>query len=172
SLPRSYIYQKRWVKLDADYLRYFDSEKDAYSKRFIPVSSISRVAGIGDQKFEVITNNRNFVFRAESDADRNEWIRTLQQIAEERKSKALERTLVSPTTNGAADPADKSGFLELRGFKHKLLVAVAGDKVFLYKNAEDYRLGIGITYIEMNVGNVKEVDRRGFDLTTPYRIFR
>ncbi|KAK1210049.1 ARAP1 protein, partial [Pygoscelis papua] len=164
-------YQKRWVKLDADYLRYFDSEKDAYSKRFIPVSSISRVAGIGDQKFEVITNNRNFVFRAESDADRNEWIRTLQQIAEERKSKALERTLVSPTTNGAADPADKSGFLELRGFKHKLLVAVAGDKVFLYKNAEDYRLGIGITYIEMNVGNVKEVDRRGFDLTTPYRIF-
>ncbi|KAF1510032.1 Arf-GAP with Rho-GAP domain, ANK repeat and PH domain-containing protein 1, partial [Eudyptula minor novaehollandiae] len=164
-------YQKRWVKLDADYLRYFDSEKDAYSKRFIPVSSISRVAGIGDQKFEVITNNRNFVFRAESDADRNEWIRTLQQIAEERKSKALERTLVSPTTNGAADPADKSGFLELRGFKHKLFVAVAGDKVFLYKNAEDYRLGIGITYIEMNVGNVKEVDRRGFDLTTPYRIF-
>ncbi|KAF1421011.1 Arf-GAP with Rho-GAP domain, ANK repeat and PH domain-containing protein 1, partial [Spheniscus magellanicus] len=164
-------YQKRWVKLDADYLRYFDSEKDAYSKRFIPVSSIARVAGVGDQKFEVITNNRNFVFRAESDADRNEWIRTLQQIAEERKSKALERTLVSPTANGAADPADKSGFLELRGFKHKLFVAVAGDKVFLYKNAEDYRLGIGITYIEMNVGNVKEVDRRGFDLTTPYRIF-
>lgn len=27
SLPRSYIYQKRWVKLDSDYLRYFDSEK-------------------------------------------------------------------------------------------------------------------------------------------------
>ncbi|KFQ92541.1 Arf-GAP with Rho-GAP domain, ANK repeat and PH domain-containing protein 1, partial [Nipponia nippon] len=167
----SYIYQKRWVKLDADYLRYFDTEKDAYSKRFIPVSSISRVASVGDQKFEVITNNRHFVFRAESDADRNEWIRTLQQIAEERKNKALERTLMSPTTNGAANLADKSGFLELRGFKHKLFVAVVGDKVFLYKNVEDYRLGIGITYIEMNVGNVKEVDRRGFDLTTPYRIF-
>ncbi|CAM9603823.1 unnamed protein product [Bubo scandiacus] len=165
----SYIYQKRWVKLDGDYLRYFDSEKDTYSKRFIPVSSISRIASVGDQKFEVITNNRNFVFRAESDADRNEWIRTLQQIAEERRSK--ERLSMSPTANGATDPADKSGFLELRGFKHKLFVAVAGDKVFLYKNAEDYRLGIGITYIEMNVGNVKEVDRRGFDLTTPYRIF-
>ncbi|XP_064297678.1 arf-GAP with Rho-GAP domain, ANK repeat and PH domain-containing protein 1 isoform X1 [Phalacrocorax carbo] len=165
----SYIYQKRWVKLDADYLRYFDSEKDAYSKRFIPVSSISRVASIGDQKFEVITNNRTFVFRAESDADRNKWMQTLQQIAEERKSK--ERMSMSLPANGAADLADKSGFLELRGFKHKLFVVVAGDKVFLYKNAEDYRLGIGITYIEMNVGNVKEVDRRGFDLTTPYRIF-
>ncbi|NXS14965.1 ARAP1 protein, partial [Neodrepanis coruscans] len=173
SPPRSYIYQKRWVKLDPDYLRYFDSEKDAYSKRLIPVSSISRVTSVGDQKFEVITNNRNFVFRAESDADRNEWIRTLQQIAEERKSKALERTsLMSLATDSTTEPADKSGFLELRGFKHKLFVVVAGDKVFLYKNAEDYRLGIGITYIEMNVGNVKEVDRRGFDLTTPYRIFR
>ncbi|NXF73215.1 ARAP1 protein, partial [Sclerurus mexicanus] len=167
----SYIYQKRWVKLDADYLRYFDSEKDAYSKRLIPVSSISRITSVGDQKFEVITNNRNFVFRAESDADRNEWIRTLQQTAEERKSKALERTSMSLATDSATEPADKSGFLELRGFKHKLFVVVAGDKVFLYKNAEDYRLGIGITYIEMNVGNVKEVDRRGFDLTTPYRIF-
>ncbi|NXE15701.1 ARAP1 protein, partial [Lophotis ruficrista] len=170
SLRRSYIYQKRWVKLDADYLRYFDGEKDAYSKRFIPVSSISRVASVGDQKFEVVTNNRNFVFRAESDADRNEWIRTLQQIAEERKSKTPERTSAPPAANGA-DSADKSGLLELRGFKHRLFVAVAGDKVFLYKNAEDYRLGIGITYIEMNVGNVKEVDRRGFDLTTPYRTF-
>ncbi|NXJ22254.1 ARAP1 protein, partial [Dicrurus megarhynchus] len=167
----SYIYQKRWVKLDADYLRYFDSEKDTYSKRLIPVSSISRVASVGDQKFEVVTNNRNFVFRAENDADRNEWIRTLQQIAEERKSKAPERTLMSSATDSATELADKSGFLELRGFKHKLFVVVAGDKVFLYKNAEDYQLGIGITYIEMNVGNVKEVDRRGFDLTTPYRIF-
>lgn len=26
-LFRSYIYQKRWVRLDADYLRYFDSNK-------------------------------------------------------------------------------------------------------------------------------------------------
>ncbi|NXI29291.1 ARAP1 protein, partial [Sterrhoptilus dennistouni] len=144
---------------------------DTYSKRLIPVSSISRVSSIGDQKFEVVTNNRNFVFRAENDADRNEWIRTLQQIAEERKSKAPERTSMSLAIDSATELVDKSGFLELRGFKHKLFVVVAADKVFLYKNAEDYRLKIGITYIEMNVGNVKEVDRRGFDLTTPYRIF-
>uniref|UniRef100_A0A8C3CM13 ArfGAP with RhoGAP domain, ankyrin repeat and PH domain 1 n=1 Tax=Cairina moschata TaxID=8855 RepID=A0A8C3CM13_CAIMO len=144
---------------------------DAYSKRFIPVSSISRVASVGDQKFEVVTTNRNFVFRAESDAERNEWMQTLQQAAEERKGKAPERTPVPPPAPDATEPGDKSGFLELRGFKHKLFVAVAGDKVFLYKNSEDYRQGIGITYIEMNVGNVKEVDRRGFDLTTPYRIF-
>ena len=65
-------------------------------------------------------------------ADRNEWIWTLQQVVEERKGKAPERTSLPSATA----PADKSGFLELRGFKHKLFVAVAGDKVFLYKNAE------------------------------------
>lgn len=43
--------------------------QDTYSKRFIPVSSISRVASVGDQKFEVVTNNRNFVFRAENDGE-------------------------------------------------------------------------------------------------------
>lgn len=37
---------------------------------------------------------------------------------------------------------------------------------------QDYHIGVGITSIEMNVGNVKDSDRRNFDLTTPYRIFR
>ncbi|XP_062983427.1 arf-GAP with Rho-GAP domain, ANK repeat and PH domain-containing protein 1 isoform X2 [Elgaria multicarinata webbii] len=167
----SYIYQKRWVKLDGDYLRYFDSEKDIYSKRLIPVSSITRVAAIGDQKFEVITNNRTFAFRAESDADRNEWIKALQKTVAERKSKHSDRASVFQVASSSLDSVDKCGPLELRGFKNKLYVVAAGEKVFLYKNAEDFRLGIGITYIEMNVGNVKDVDRRGFDLTTPYRIF-
>lgn len=35
---------------------------------------------------------------------------------------------------------------------------------------QDYRIGVGITYINMNVGNVKETDQRSFDLTTPYRL--
>lgn len=37
---------------------------------------------------------------------------------------------------------------------------------------QDYHIGVGITSIEMNVGSVKETDRRSFDLITPYRIFR
>uniref|UniRef100_A0A8B9I1H4 ArfGAP with RhoGAP domain, ankyrin repeat and PH domain 1 n=1 Tax=Anser brachyrhynchus TaxID=132585 RepID=A0A8B9I1H4_9AVES len=142
------------------------SRPDAYSKRFIPVSSISRVASVGDQKFEVVTNNRNFVFRAESDGEC--WGRL--PVANPDPTAGPFPSSWQPLTPGTSPP-QPDGFLELRGFKHKLFVAVAGDKVFLYKNSEDYRQGIGITYIEMNVGNVKEVDRRGFDLTTPYRIF-
>uniref|UniRef100_A0A8C3VX04 ArfGAP with RhoGAP domain, ankyrin repeat and PH domain 1 n=1 Tax=Catagonus wagneri TaxID=51154 RepID=A0A8C3VX04_9CETA len=167
----SYIYQKRWVRLDASYLQYFDSNKDAYSKRFVPVACISRVAAIGDQKFEVITNNRTFTFRAESDAERKEWIQALQQaVADQRARTRLSSAY--PLGVRGSEPPDHAGSLELRGFKNKLYVAVIGDKVQLYKNLEEYHLGIGITFIDMSVGSVKEAaDRRSFDLTTPYRIF-
>ncbi|XP_011808449.1 PREDICTED: arf-GAP with Rho-GAP domain, ANK repeat and PH domain-containing protein 1 isoform X4 [Colobus angolensis palliatus] len=166
----SYIYQKRWVRLDADHLRYFDSNKDAYSKRFISVACISRVAAIGDQKFEVITNNRTFAFRAESDVERKEWMQALQQAMAEQRARARLSSAYLLGVPGSEQP-DRTGSLELRGFKNKLYVAVVGDKVQLYKNLEEYHLGIGITFIDMSVGNVKEVDRRSFDLTTPYRIF-
>ncbi|XP_038624955.1 arf-GAP with Rho-GAP domain, ANK repeat and PH domain-containing protein 1 isoform X3 [Tachyglossus aculeatus] len=165
----TYIYQKRWVKLDSDYLRYFDSDKDAYSKRFIPVSSISRVATTGDQKFEVITHNRTFAFRAESDAERKEWMQALQQVVDEQRARS--QMSQYPLGFRAPENPDKAGSLELRGVKPKLYVVVMADKVLLYKNLEDYHQGIGITAIEMNVGNVKDGERRGFDLTTPYRIF-
>ncbi|KAM9660564.1 arf-GAP with Rho-GAP domain, ANK repeat and PH domain-containing protein 1 isoform 3-T3 [Trichechus inunguis] len=166
----SYIYQKRWVRLDAEYLQYFDSNKDTYSKRFVPVACISRVAAIGDQKFEVITNNRTFAFRAESDAERKEWMQALQQAMAGQRSQAR---LSDACLLGARGPElpDHAGSLELRGFKSKLYVVVVRDKVQLYRNLEEYHLGIGITFIDMSVGNVKEVDRRSFDLTTPYRIF-
>ncbi|XP_026939083.1 arf-GAP with Rho-GAP domain, ANK repeat and PH domain-containing protein 1 isoform X9 [Sagmatias obliquidens] len=167
----SYIYQKRWVRLDTDHLRYFDSNKDAYSKRFVPVACISRVAAIGDQKFEVITNNRTFAFRAESDVERKEWMQALQQAVAEQRARAR-LSSAHPLGVQGSEPPDRAGSLELRGFKNKLYVAVVGDKVQLYKNLEEYHLGIGITFIDMSVGNVKEAaDRRGFDLTTPYRIF-
>ncbi|TUB03088.1 Arf-GAP with Rho-GAP domain, ANK repeat and PH domain-containing protein 1 [Bagarius yarrelli] len=111
----SLIYQRRWVKLDADYLRYFDSDK------------------------EIVSSSH------------------LKQI--------------SDLTLNPCVTSEMKGYLELRGLRSKLFTAVCGDKVFLYKNSEDYKLGIGITSIDMNVGNVKDMDRRAFDLTTPYRIF-
>ncbi|XP_040820325.1 arf-GAP with Rho-GAP domain, ANK repeat and PH domain-containing protein 1 isoform X2 [Ochotona curzoniae] len=166
----SYIYQKRWVRLDADYLRYFDSNKDAYSKRFVSVACISRVAAISDQKFEVITHNRTFTFRAESDAECKEWLQALQQAVAEHRTQARLSGTYPSGVRGLEQP-DHAGSLELRGFKNKLYVVVVGDKVQLYKNLEEYHLGIGITFIDMSVGNVKEADRRSFDLTTPYHIF-
>ncbi|XP_046719255.1 arf-GAP with Rho-GAP domain, ANK repeat and PH domain-containing protein 1-like [Silurus meridionalis] len=162
----SLIYQRRWVKLDADYLRYFDNDKDVYSKRIIPTSSITAVSSVGDQKFEVVTHNRTFLFRAESDMERNAWVSVLHDIIGSSRLKPSSELTFNPCVT-----SEMRGYLELRGLRSKLYTVVCGDKVFLYKNAEDYKLGIGITAIDMNVGNVKDTDRRAFDLTTPYRIF-
>ncbi|XP_056298098.1 arf-GAP with Rho-GAP domain, ANK repeat and PH domain-containing protein 1-like isoform X2 [Pseudoliparis swirei] len=157
-------YQRRWVKLDVDYLRYFDSDKAVYSKGIISMAFVTNVTSVGELKFEVVTNNRTFIFRAESEAERNSWVSVLQDST---RGRHLRSGAVSSTTPSR----DFQGYLELRGLRPKLYTVVASDKVFLYKNIEDYRIGVGITSIEMNVGNVKEADRRGFDLTTPYRIF-
>ncbi|XP_023648298.1 arf-GAP with Rho-GAP domain, ANK repeat and PH domain-containing protein 1 isoform X4 [Paramormyrops kingsleyae] len=166
----SLIYQRRWVKLDADYLRYFDSEKDIYSKRIIPTSSITSISNVGEQKFEVVTHNRTFAFRAESDLERSEWVSVIQDaVGDHRSSGDVGAHSLGPSS--VPPTPEMQGYLELRGLRSKLYVVVSGDKVFLYKNLEDYKLGIGITSIEMNVGNVKDTDRRSFDLITPYRIF-
>ncbi|KAM3615695.1 uncharacterized protein V6R79_006329 [Siganus canaliculatus] len=157
-------YQRRWVKLDVDYLRYFDNEKEVYSKGLVSTAFITNVTSVGELKFEVVTNNRTFIFRAESEAERTEWVTVLQDCTRGRHL----RTTISPSSPLTPD---RQGYLELRGLRSKLYTVVASDKVFLYKNIEDYRIGVGITSIDMNVGNIKETDRRTFDLTTPYRIF-
>ncbi|XP_044058847.1 arf-GAP with Rho-GAP domain, ANK repeat and PH domain-containing protein 1-like isoform X5 [Siniperca chuatsi] len=157
-------YQRRWVKLDVDYLRYFDNDKEVYSKGIISTAFITNVTSVGELKFEVVTNNRTFIFRAESEVERNDWVTVLQDCTRGRSERST-MSLGSPLT------PDYQGYLELRGLRSKLYTVVASDKVFLYKNIEDYRIGVGITSIEMNVGNVKDTDRRSFDLTTPYRIF-
>ncbi|KAK5605579.1 hypothetical protein CRENBAI_010017, partial [Crenichthys baileyi] len=157
-------YQRRWVKLEVDYLRYFDNEKEVYSKGFISTVFITNVSSVGELKFEVATNNRTFIFRAESEAERNEWVTVLRDYTGGRHSQ-------STINAGSSLAPDSQGYLELRGLRSKLYTVVASDKVFLYKNIDDYRIGVGITSIDMNVGNVKDSDRRSFDLTTPYRIF-
>ncbi|XP_011616377.2 arf-GAP with Rho-GAP domain, ANK repeat and PH domain-containing protein 1 isoform X1 [Takifugu rubripes] len=156
------IYQKRWVKLDPFYLRYFDNEKEVYSKGFISTAFITNVSSVGELKFEVATNNRTFTFRAESDVERGEWVVALEDcIGEKQQLNAI----------GASVVPHFEGFLEHRGLRSKIYTVVLSDKVFLFKNMEDYRIGVGITSIEMNVANVKKTDRRSFEVITPYRLF-
>lgn len=209
------------------------------SKGFISTASITNVNSVGDVKFEVVTNNRTFIFKADSEGENRtlgaplkllgassqslSWfplgsIQSLSFFLAARKNRwvmALHDCVAGRHQQGtmsALPTADYQGYLDLRGFKGKIYVAVALDKVFLYKTqevraphpaesepslppadaaafmyvllmcslictciyclpvAQDQRIGVGITYINMNVGNVRETDQRGFDLTTPYRL--
>ncbi|XP_071188805.1 arf-GAP with Rho-GAP domain, ANK repeat and PH domain-containing protein 1-like isoform X1 [Salvelinus alpinus] len=172
---RSIIFQKRWVMLDAKYLRYFQNEKEVYSKRIIAILSVTEVLNVGEQKFEVVTRNRTFLFRAENNTVREEWVSVLKETIQQRRS-SMEMSLMNFSfTSGQRDSGvsliSKQGYLDMNGLRSKVYVVICADRVFLYGNAEEHSQGVGITYIEMNVGTVKSTDKRSFNLTTFYRTF-
>ncbi|XP_023554884.1 arf-GAP with Rho-GAP domain, ANK repeat and PH domain-containing protein 2 isoform X2 [Octodon degus] len=159
------MFQKRWVKFDGLSISYYNNEKEMYSKGIIPLSAVSTVRVQGDNKFEVVTTQRTFVFRAEKEEERNAWISTLLNAL---KSQSL------PSQSQAAAAPEKCGYLELRGYKAKIFTVLKGSNVWLCKNEQDFKNGLGITIIPMNVANVKQVDRtvkQSFEIITPYRSF-
>uniref|UniRef100_A0A7N5P6E6 Arf-GAP with Rho-GAP domain, ANK repeat and PH domain-containing protein 2 n=1 Tax=Ailuropoda melanoleuca TaxID=9646 RepID=A0A7N5P6E6_AILME len=162
---RKRMFQKRWVKFDGLCISYYNNEKEKYSKGIIPLSAISTVRVQGDNKFEVVTTQRAFVFRVEKEEERNDWISILLN-ALKTQSPALQ-------SQAAAAP-EKCGYLELRGYKAKIFTVLSGNSVWLCKNEQDFKSGLGITIIPMNVANVKQVDRtvkQSFEIITPYRSF-
>ncbi|KAL1789608.1 arf-GAP with Rho-GAP domain, ANK repeat and PH domain-containing protein 2 isoform X1 [Sigmodon hispidus] len=159
------MFQKRWVKFDGFRLSYYNNEREMYSKGIILLTAISTVRAQGDNKFEIVTTQRTFVFRVEKEEERNDWISILLSAL---KSPSLTSQLQ------AAMAPEKCGYLELRGYKAKIFTVLKGNSVWLCKNEQDFKSGLGITIIPMNVANVKQVDRavkQSFEIITPYRSF-
>ncbi|XP_015273680.1 PREDICTED: arf-GAP with Rho-GAP domain, ANK repeat and PH domain-containing protein 2 [Gekko japonicus] len=161
-----HMFQKRWVKFDGDSISYYNNEKEVYSKGIILLSAVSSVRVHGDIKFELVTAHRIFVFRAEKEDERNDWINTILGT--------LQLPPEASRTRSIATPPEKSGYLELKGYKAKIFTLLQGSHVWICKSEQDFRTGYGITVIPMNVANVRQVDRtskQSFEIITPYRSF-
>ncbi|XP_058526207.1 arf-GAP with Rho-GAP domain, ANK repeat and PH domain-containing protein 2 isoform X2 [Ochotona princeps] len=159
------MFQKRWVKFDGLSISYYNNEREMYSKGIIPLSAISTVRVQGDNKFEVVTTQRTFVFRVEKEEERNDWISVLLNALKTQSLTSQSQAVVAP---------EKCGYLELRGYKAKIFTVLRGNSVLLCKNEQDFKSGLGITVIPMNVANVKQVDKtvkQSFEIITPYRSF-
>ncbi|XP_023276619.1 arf-GAP with Rho-GAP domain, ANK repeat and PH domain-containing protein 2 isoform X2 [Seriola lalandi dorsalis] len=161
------VFQRRWVRFDGESLAYYNNDKEMYSKGMILASAIRQVRGLGDNKFEVVTSLRTFIFRAEREGERQEWMETLQ-------------TATRPPACGSQKPSDslshpsstnKRGLLELRGYKGRVLVSLAGSKVRLCKTEQDYKAGLAIAEVELTAANIRDMDRRGFEVNTPFKNF-
>ncbi|MEQ2250272.1 Arf-GAP with Rho-GAP domain, ANK repeat and PH domain-containing protein 3, partial [Ilyodon furcidens] len=63
----NYVFQKRFVKFDGKNLMYFGSEKDVYPKGVIPLAAIQMARSAKDNKFEIVTSHRIFVFRTDNE---------------------------------------------------------------------------------------------------------
>ncbi|NXI48738.1 ARAP2 protein, partial [Chloroceryle aenea] len=160
------VFQKRWVKFDGDSISYYNNEKEVFSKGIILLSAIATVRVHGENKFEVVTSHRTFVFRVDKEEERSDWVNTiLNALKSQSDNNSQSRTSVTP---------EKSGYLELKGYKAKIFILLQGSTVWICKNEQDFKTGFGITLIPMNVANVKQVDRtakQSFEIITPYKSF-
>ncbi|XP_065555402.1 arf-GAP with Rho-GAP domain, ANK repeat and PH domain-containing protein 2 isoform X2 [Lathamus discolor] len=160
------VFQKRWVKFDGDSISYYNNEKEVFSKGIILLSAIATVRVHGENKFEIVTSHRTFVFRVDKEEERNDWVNTmLNALKSQSDNNSQSRTSVVP---------EKSGYLELKGYKAKIFILLQESTVWICKNEQDFKTGFGITLIPMNVANVKQVDRtakQSFEIITPYKSF-
>ncbi|XP_031442972.1 arf-GAP with Rho-GAP domain, ANK repeat and PH domain-containing protein 3 isoform X2 [Clupea harengus] len=160
----NYVFQKRYVKFDGTNLMYFGSEKDPYPKGVIPLAAIQMVRTAKDNKFEVVTSHRTFVFRADNEVHRSKWCSTLQE-------RVKEQLVFGRPRFGTGSHCQKSGSLEFKGTKSKVYVAVNTEQVWIYKSEQCFKNGIGISVIESRGATIRDGKGRSFDLITPYKIF-
>ncbi|NXG89523.1 ARAP3 protein, partial [Stercorarius parasiticus] len=161
----NYVFQRRYVRFDGKNLMYFSSEKEPYPKGVIPLSIIEMARSTKDNKFQVFTSHRIFVFRAENEAQRNEWCSTLQK-------KVTEQRLVGSRPRPANTAhCQKSGILELKGQKSKVFAALSLPEMWLYKSEQFFKMGIAICVIEMRGSTIREAKNRSFELITPFKTF-
>ncbi|KAG8133022.1 hypothetical protein E2320_010841 [Naja naja] len=159
----NYVFQRRFVRFDGKNLMYFNNEKEPYPKGLIPLYIIGMVRSIKDNKFQIITKYRIFVFRAENEAQRNEWCSTLQQKVTDKQN------LCPPTCSSTH--FQKRGYLELKGYKSRLFVILILDEMWLYKSEQFFKMGIAICLIEMHHSTIRDAKGRNFELITPCKIF-
>ncbi|NXQ13608.1 ARAP3 protein, partial [Peucedramus taeniatus] len=161
----NYVFQRRYVRFDGKNLMYFSSEKEPYPKGVIPLSVIEMARSTKDNKFQVITSHRIFVFRAENEAQRNEWCSTLQK-------KVMEQRLVGSRPRPANTAhCQKSGTLELKGQKSKVFAVLSLPEMWLYKSEQFFKMGIAMCFIEMRGSTIREAKSRSFELITPSKTF-
>ncbi|NWW37083.1 ARAP3 protein, partial [Panurus biarmicus] len=161
----NYVFQRRYIRFDGKNLMYFSSEKEPYPKGVIPLSVIEMARSTKDNKFQVITSHRIFVFRAENEAQRNEWCSTLQK-------KVMEQRLVGSRPRPANTAhCQKSGTLELKGQKSKVFATLSLPEMWLYKSEQLFKMGIAMCFIEMRGSTIREAKSRSFELITPSKTF-
>uniref|UniRef100_A0A8C9Y6P4 ArfGAP with RhoGAP domain, ankyrin repeat and PH domain 3 n=1 Tax=Sander lucioperca TaxID=283035 RepID=A0A8C9Y6P4_SANLU len=160
----NYVFQKRYVKFDGKNLMYFGSEKDVYPKGVIPLAAIQMSRPAKDNKFEIVTSHRIFVFRTDSEVVRRRWVCTLQEHVRD-------QLVFGRRCFGAGSPCQRHGALELKGTKSKVYAAINTEQIWIYKSQQCFRNGIGITVIEARGATIRDGKHKSFDLITPYKTF-
>ncbi|XP_067085348.1 arf-GAP with Rho-GAP domain, ANK repeat and PH domain-containing protein 1 isoform X2 [Osmerus mordax] len=68
-------------------------------------------------------------------------------------------------------PPEQQGHLTMKDPRSRVYAAVYQHRLWIYNNKEDFQLGVGMTYVSMEVASVKPTGRHSFSLITPYKTF-
>lgn len=66
----------------------------------------------------------------------------------------------------------KKGEIKMEGTRSKIFLATKGEFVAIYKNKNEFHFAQPITRLNMNLGSIKELDKKKFQIIFPYRVFK
>ncbi|KAK1167500.1 arf-GAP with Rho-GAP domain, ANK repeat and PH domain-containing protein 1 isoform X1 [Acipenser oxyrinchus oxyrinchus] len=144
-----------WVEFNGKTLSMFKKRTDKFTETVFPVSCITNVWSGEGCKFLVSTLKKQYEFLTASEGIRDGWVSSLG----------------TPQKEATLEQIEHHGPLALRELRTKVYAVLRGHRLWVYRNKEDFREGVAMTAINMNVSQAKQTGRHSFDLTTPYKIF-
>ncbi|MBN3297453.1 ARAP1 protein, partial [Amia calva] len=144
-----------WVTLDGKLLSLWKKRTDKFTEIVIHVSNITNVQTLEGSRFTVSSQKKHFEFLANNDVVRDGWVSSLH----------------ASLGQDPPEPPKQQGPLTMKDPRTKVYAAICGHDLWIFRNKEDFGYGVGITFISMNVAQVKQTGRHGFSLITPYKTF-
>ncbi|KAJ8347893.1 hypothetical protein SKAU_G00264820 [Synaphobranchus kaupii] len=144
-----------WATLDGQLMSLWKKRTDKFTEVVFHMSCISSVRAQERARFSIYFGKKHIDFMAHSEVVQEGWVSSL---------------LASRGQEPPAPP-EKHGPLVMKDPRTKVYAAILRHNLWIYRNKEDYGLGLGMTYVSMNVASVKQTGRHGFSLITPYRTF-
>ncbi|XP_045064145.1 arf-GAP with Rho-GAP domain, ANK repeat and PH domain-containing protein 1 isoform X2 [Coregonus clupeaformis] len=145
-----------WATLDGPLVSLWKKRTDKFTDLVFHVSSITNVCKQDKGRFSLYFRKKHFEFMAHNEAVQEGWVTSL---------------LASRGWDPAAPP-EQHGALTMKDPRSsRVYAAICGHNLWIYNNKEDFQLGVGMTYVSMNVASVKQTGRHNFCLITPYKTF-
>ncbi|XP_013985054.2 arf-GAP with Rho-GAP domain, ANK repeat and PH domain-containing protein 1 isoform X1 [Salmo salar] len=145
-----------WATLDGPLVSLWKKRTDKFTDLVFHVSSITNVCKQDKGRFSLYFCKKHFEFMAHNKAVQEGWVTSL---------------LASRGWDPPAPP-EQHGALTMKDPRSsRVYAAICGHNLWIYNNKEDFQLGVGLTYVSMNVASVKQTGRHNFSLITPYKTF-
>ncbi|XP_029526027.2 arf-GAP with Rho-GAP domain, ANK repeat and PH domain-containing protein 1-like [Oncorhynchus nerka] len=145
-----------WATLDGQLVSLWKKRTDKFTDIVFHVSSITDVRKQEKGRFSVYFSKKHFEFMAHNKEVQEGWVTSL----------LASRGREPPV------PPEQHGALTMKGPRNnRVYAAICGHNLWIYNNKEDFQLGVGMTFVSMNVASVKQTGRHSFSLITPYKTF-